>query len=581
MISDTYYKSSKEPGFRKVLRDAVSDGEILECPANVEVCSKIVGSVKPEILITDLGEWESVSTVAIESLIRTCKESGTKLFVDVSNVIELSSQPNANGVFRYLSENGFGPDVSVFGSFVRNAVYKKLSVCFVLSKNEFLLNSLKNAAELTYSRVPVIPQLYYEAIFNDLLAFQLSELKLKEVESFHSPDGHFYQTQLTDHAKRAFDHNSIKSEYRKFDDDSIRLDYGENELGVSISFKRSVFECFAKKNLDVNHNTLKELVRSKLSCEFGISSPGKLLFSLGAAPIYSELCYLAAKDKKKLIFPKGNYGMFHAAATYNGCELIEVDTLEKDGFKLTPGILNDVLKENPGSWVYLQYPVLNPTGQLLDRNELDSLLKVAKVHSAKIIIDTVFGGLVFSEGSQNFDSDVFLLSNKTDNSIDAFVLGGPSKEFAAGGLRVGFVWGNNAELMEKLNSNLSKPHDTSLAVYQDLLNHASKGDSDLITKQEEQRLLLASHAKRLTAVLEEFGWDVLAPRGGLFLMAKEPSHYPKDFNEQLFTKHNVSINSSEWTGIEGYSRFVLSVESAKFEEALKRLKAAFSGYNNK
>ena len=223
--------------------------------------------------------------------------------------------------------------------------------------------------------------------------------------------------------------------------------------------------------------------------------------------------------------------------------------------------------------MYLQYPILNPSGQLLQAEELNALLKVIQSHQAKVIIDTVFGGLLYSESKLHVRNEVYTLAGSSDRSenIDAVVIGGPSKEYAAGGLRVGFAWSTNKEILTWLSQNLSHPHHTSLAVFQDILLHAQERDSDVITRQEEQRLTLSLHAQKLTSLLTAHAWKVLVPVGGLFLIARPPDHYPGDFSEFLFVNANISINSPEWTGIENYCRFVLSVDTDRFSDALDRL----------
>lgn len=573
LVSETYLRSENQASPKYMLRNSMFKEKVYETPLNVEISTKIISKIKPDFFISELASYENESTVAFEKLIDACKQAGTRLLVDVSNSLELSSSPRANGVLRYLSENKLPDHVVILGGFVRNAVYQKLSLCFLISDNKTLLNHMANAAELNYSRVPVISQLYYEAILDDLLEFQLSEVKnsgtpldLKENQS--------YEKILSKESAISFAHSAIKSEYRDFNSDSIRLDYGENELGVSVSFKRSVFDTFGKKDLNYANRRLEGKVKKSVAKNFKGFGNGRVLFGLGAASIFSAISYRAALKGKEFIFPKGNYGMFYASAIFNKCKLVEVKTSEKNDYVLTSEDLSESLKGTSGAWVYLQYPFINPTGKRVIKEQLLSLIKTAHAHNATVVIDTIFKGLEHNESSKE---EIVSYLESENSCPRVYIIGGVSKEYAAGGLRVGYVWTNDASEFDEIKSELSSPHDTSLAVFEDLLIHIETKDQDLAGKLVEQRTLLKKHADALIALLNKHDWQVITPDGGLFILAKSPKNLQgKKVSDLLFEASGVSVNSAEWTGIKDTYRFVLSVKPAKFEEALVRLSGALS-----
>ena len=47
------------------------------------------------------------------------------------------------------------------------------------------------------------------------------------------------------------------------------------------------------------------------------------------------LCYEASLASKAIIIPNGSYGMFSASARYNGCDVVELDSSEQNGFCIT------------------------------------------------------------------------------------------------------------------------------------------------------------------------------------------------------------------------------------------------------
>ena len=105
----------------------------------------------------------------------------------------------------------------------------------------------------------------------------------------------------------------------------------------------------------------------------------------------------------------------------------------------------------------------------------------------------------------------------------------------------------------------------------------NKADADLVAKLEEQRLTLRKHCEQLSSLLTRYEWNVLVPKGGLFLVARPPAKYlGQDLTTILFEKADVLINSPEWTGLENYYRFVLSIPSDIFKQALIRLENALN-----
>ncbi|MCF6318293.1 MAG: hypothetical protein L3J83_03285, partial [Proteobacteria bacterium] len=87
----------------------------------------------------------------------------------------------------------------------------------------------------------------------------------------------------------------------------------------------------------------------------------------------------------------------------------------------------------------------------------------------------------------------------------------------------------------------------------------------------------------LSKVLLENGWEVIKPKGGLFMVAK-PQRFIDENNlddsegadlmtQQLFAQQNLVINNSTWTGLPGYCRFVLSCSEKDFGLAIERLRA--------
>jgi len=131
------------------------------------------------------------------------------------------------------------------------------------------------------------------------------------------------------------------------------------------------------------------------------------------------------------------------------------------------------------------------------------------------------------------------------------------------------------------------PHSTVKYTIKKLFSKYINGDDRINASLNNQISVLKERGKILGDVLRNAGWEVIEPKGGLFLIASPISlldknvtcSFQKDSFEinstnvsnVLHDKLNLLINNDEWTGIPGFCRFVLSVSEEAFTEGISRL----------
>ena len=215
--------------------------------------------------------------------------------------------------------------------------------------------------------------------------------------------------------------------------------------------------------------------------------------------------------------------------------------------------------------------------------ELQELLNVAKAHGARLIFDSTFAGLQFNGTVQNNS-----LEHALNDEMKWVFLGGVSKLLAAGGLRFAYGFTNQQKLFEHMSSSqFEKPHQTVKYAMKKIYRKLVEGDPELIASLSQQRSVLGKRAKVLSDLLIKCGWSVLPSAGGLFIVARPDLYLGRTFHieergerqrlqldgvscaKALFTYSKVLINGPDWTGLDGYCRFVLSVSEAEFNNALK------------
>jgi methionine S-methyltransferase len=418
------------------LAAAVGSGPgILEIPRSPDLLCEMIERLKPELAIFAMPEVEARSRDSFLRILEVSARAKTRVFIDVSELIELSSTPASNGIFRHLAQNPLPPHVSLICGLVKNRLYQDLQVCFVISENQELLENLTHAAELTYSRTPVLSQLYYDRILQDLLNFQITDGtrgRAGTERALVSEDGFFRKNFIgvSADAAAAFALPAIVGEKKAQQPGAkLRLDYGENCLPAPEALKRVLFEAFVKMQITADESNPESEVLELVRARFGLGSVTGLGHALanGVAPLFAEIADHCARTGRTLIFPSGAYGYFLASARFYGARTLVASTRAEERFKLTAPALEKALTQaGSGSWVVLSAPLVNPTGALYTSSEITALSEVARKHDALLILDSIFSGLEF-ESPQAMQL----------GSARWAVLGGLSKEFSAGGLRVG------------------------------------------------------------------------------------------------------------------------------------------------
>jgi methionine S-methyltransferase len=585
---------SKTPDMYSYLTDCE---ELIEIPQGSDLLCEMIANLKPDIVFYSMPEEESRTSDALLRIIEVSFNTKVRLIIDISELFELSSTAPHNGVFRFLENFELPSHVVLICGLVKNKIYSDLQVCFVVSDNKKFLEQITNAAELTYSRTPFLSQFYYNCILNDLLNFQVFEDLRTRQNIVRKPgeDQDHRFIQIAQSVEEAFLNPAIKGERQAQENKNlIRLDYGENCLPAPPIVKQLLFESFSHQTIPIDDcDPTEEIIRlNSLRWSFANTNQLGVLCAGGVAPIFSEIASHCARSNERMIFPCGSYGYFIASATFHGALFDKVQTDADRGFKVNINSLNQLLlahsqKYNRTSgvtpkatWIILSAPIINPTGAIYSTTEIKEIVEVAVKHNAILVLDSIFSGLSFYRTSQgSFEEDI-----KIDvlGSCRWLILGGVSKEFAAGGLRIGYVISQDSKIINTLKGcELTNPHRTITFVLKKIYNLAlanEQSSTQIDHSLVAQRKILKERSESLTELLTKIGWRVLDSRGGLFLIATPEKLLGKKIDGTILRIDNFSsilrehtgiiINSPEWIGIPNYFRFVLSVTEVEFRKAL-------------
>lgn len=568
----------------------------VEAPKRVDEICKLIDALKPQLVITSLQDFEIKTSDAFVRLSENCARNESQLVVDLSQQFELSSQPTPNGVLSYLSENVVPSHVLFLIGLVRNKVYKDLEMSFVISENQTFLETLSAAAELTYSRPPLLTQRYYGRIFADLLNFQLTDLKKSNSDTLRLPKFEITPiARISSGAARAFQHPSIKSQSLKLSSSTIRMDYGENCLNSPPQLYSAIMESFLRQNASMLDLNCEKPILDQVQQRLGLDhfNEKQVLLGNGVAPIFSAFLETITDNKETICLPTGSYGYFKAACEFVNTDHYIIETHEKKQFKIDISELDRLLFTKKSNWLYLNAPIVNPTGAIYTNGELIDLLDVLAKHNCGLVVDTIFSGLEHNKRSSNINLNRFrALNHNLGSKVKIFIMGGLSKELAAGGLRFGWAISDHDETLQGMKNRLSEsPHSTTRYAARKMYLALNEPSHLIHEHLDLQRELIKQRSLRLTQILTELGWDVIEPEGGLFVCAS-PRKYlnflenePKtreswcvrsaadQIAQELFDSCDLLVNNATWTGLPSHLRFVVSLEAEDFEKGLVQLRA--------
>jgi len=591
-VRDIYCPKSiflSEPLFN-LFPDLASHGEVISVPSCSKELNSLIEKICPQIVFASVRNNQNFSGEAFLRIVESCKRANSRLFLDLSECFELSSSPESIGVFQFLAENPLPVHVTLVGELSKNQIYSDLKTCFAISSNKTLLHNLRNSAEYSYSRSPYMAQLFYSILLKDLTGFHMKSSKLSE--SIHLLEEETEQMRSiyitpTPTVNAAFQHSSIKGNELHVDANTVRFDYGENELNCPDDLKISILESFTRQSLTAEDYDPKSVIKHFVAQRFGLRHAEMMYYGNGVAPLFAALAKKIKEENGTLLIPQGAYGYFYGTAQFHGVKIQILPTFVGNSFLPDAASIKEALAELENPWLFLNFPLVNPTGACWTNQHIHSILSLEEMKKTRIIIDTVFSGLEFNGISP------YTAMAETEDKLSYIVLGGISKEYSAGGIRFGYALSN---FCNDLNSKINYiPHSTVLYAAKRIYSKYLDSDPRVLQSLEHQRTILKERSQVLSNVLREFGWTVVPPQGGLFLVAEPTALLGRSYQLQngttlhidasnigllMHEKANFLINNDQWTGIPGFCRFVLSVEKSTFEEGIKRIEQFHTELNN-
>ncbi|MCW8408567.1 pyridoxal phosphate-dependent aminotransferase [Legionella sp. PATHC035] len=281
------------------------------------------------------------------------------------------------------------------------------------------------------------------------------------------------------------------------------------------------------------------------SCSF--KKENCLVVNGGKFGIYL-LMQLLIQQGDEVIIPAPYWVSYPAMTQLTGGKPVIVDTLEAEGWKLTPQSLRKAC--SPQSKLLILNNATNPTGALYTEEELIELLRVAQEQDLLVLADEVYSALTYDEHS-------YISCGSFPQYQDrVIVIQSCSKNFAMTGWRIGFVFASQS-MIHPLTALVSQSTSgvTTLSQWAAIAALTEINGVNQWVQQGMQK----RRDTLVKALNDAFGLTLNSPASSLYLFLSLKSlginrQSSEEFCKQALEEAHVALVPGIAFGKEGYVR---------------------------
>ncbi|KAJ5088830.1 hypothetical protein N7456_012446 [Penicillium angulare] len=319
--------------------------------------------------------------------------------------------------------------------------------------------------------------------------------------------------------------------------------------------------------------------------------PDHVFVADSASSLGNLLGYNLAERGEAILVNRPVYGRFELDyGVEAGVEIFYADTGTEEAF--TPDAVKkyeEALQEAEARGVKIRAVLLvnphNPVGRCYPVDTIRDIARFCNKHELHLISDEIYASCVFDSGDPEATPFTSILSLDLGELIDpnlVHVLYGFSKDFASGGLRLGFLVSQNQQLHQACK--MASPSQAAVTIGTTILK-----DQDFVsTFTAKSRESLAANYRLITSLLNQEGINYIKKgNAGFFiyvdfspfLVSDGRSRQEQEFElAERFSKAGVFLHPGEEHGKDlGWFRFVFSHDERTLREGFRRLLVALKG----
>jgi aminotransferase len=352
-------------------------------------------------------------------------------------------------------------------------------------------------------------------------------------------------------------------------DDVISLGVGQPDFVTPAVIRNAAIRSIEEGQTHYTSNygilELREAISRHLEHHYGVfyEPANEIIVTTGVSEGLNVAMGALIDFGDEVLCPDPHFVAYPACIVLADGVVIPVPTSDANSFKLRAEDLEERITPRTKA-LLIGYPA-NPTGAVMERDDLLAVAEVARKHNLFVISDEIYDRLVYGIEHTCFAS----LPDMRDRTI---LLGGFSKAYAMTGWRLGYV-AARADLIEAM----MKAHQYVMMSAPTVAQYA--GLEALLNAEEDVRGMINEYDRRRRLIVNGFnaiGLKCFEPRGAFYAFPSISSTGLTDeaFAEMLLMEERVAVvpgSAFGSCGI-GHVRACYAQSYELIEEALERMR---------
>lgn len=314
---------------------------------------------------------------------------------------------------------------------------------------------------------------------------------------------------------------------------------------------------------------LRKEIASTMSRKYKLNydPTSEILVTIGASEAIEVALITLLNVGDEVIVVSPSYLSYEPIVKMCGGTVVNVETKEEDGFKLTKEALLEKLSDKT-RLVLLNYPN-NPTGAIMSKSEIAEIASVLKDRDLHVISDEIYSELSYTKTHYSIASCEGMFEK-------TLVINGFSKTYAMTGWRLGYVCAS-----KEVIDILSKYHQYAILCAPTISQFAGiealkNGDDSIVYMRDEYDMRRRYVVERLNSM----GLSTSNPMGAfyVFINIQSTQLSSTEFCDLLLDKKKVVLIPGHAFGKsgEGFVRLSYSYSIQHIKEGLDRIESLIS-----
>ena len=352
-------------------------------------------------------------------------------------------------------------------------------------------------------------------------------------------------------------------------DDVISLGVGQPDFVTPAVIRNAAIRSIEQGQTHYTSNygilELREAISRHLEHHYGVvyEPANEIIVTTGVSEGLNVALGALIDFGDEVLCPDPHFVAYPAAIVLADGVVVPVPTSDANDFKLRAEDLEERITPRAKA-LLMGYPA-NPTGAVMERDDLFAVAEVARKHNLFVISDEIYDRLVYGHEHTCFSS----LPGMWERTI---LLGGFSKAYAMTGWRLGYV-AARADLIEAM----MKAHQYVMMSAPTVAQYA--GLEALLNAEEDVRGMVNEYDRRRRLIVDGFnaiGLKCFEPRGAFYAFPSVSATGLTDeaFAEMLLMEERVAVVPGSAFGAcgIGHVRACYAQSYELIEEALKRMR---------